>query len=132
MCGERLLVHRDFARLLVREIFFRVQDLCAAAGRTAEQFIYAACAAPSARRFDEAHAVAITEDESLREERREERADLSAVFVETFVLRTRHVVERTVRPRIALFEPALHVHRVAFDDGEERLLAVEVVGARKQ
>ena len=63
---------------------------------------------------------------------REECADLSAIFVEPFIFGAGHIVERTMRPNIAQFQTPLHVHRVAFDDGEERLFAVEVVRTCKQ
>ena len=48
----------------------------------AEQFINRALAAFAPDSFDEAHAVAIAEDERLSQQRREERADLSAISAE--------------------------------------------------
>ena len=119
------------ARRLISEIFFRVQDLFARRGRTLEQLINRALVAFAPDSFDEAHAVAVAEDERFSQQWREECADLCAIFVEARVFHAGHIVERAARPLLTQLKTALHVHRIAFDDGEERLFAVEVVRARE-
>src|SRR2546423_434321 len=109
-----------------------MQYLFARHGRNLEEFVNAALPTTATHSFNQSRAITITKDESLRQQRWKEIADLLAIIAEACSLLPRNLFERPARVRVALFHASLHVHRVAFDNCEGRFRPVEVKGTHEQ